>query len=216
MNDEAFAARVRDALAAPTDGPLAACFPAPLITAIVAGAEPHELGRLEIALRELLAALSAVGVPRGRQFVLLGSLVDATARATAARWRGALGVPVLLHDPLETPFVPGKSPSGDPYELGSELREAEAVVVVGPMRAGTDGLEGGPGLLCPGVVSARTRAAWESARATGGRAAATAFALDVERALTVDFALLWQSDGSLSAGEGRTRFSFLSSATGDA
>ena len=209
MTGETFAARVRAALAAPEAGPLAARFPAPLITAIVAGAEPGDLERLETTLIELLAALAAVGVPRGRQFVLLGSLLPSPAGESAARLREALGVPVLVHDPRDSDFVAGSSPEGEPIEMDSELREAEAVVVVGPARAGADGLEGGAGLLCPGVVSARTRAAWEAARTAGGPRAASAFALAVEHAVPVDLAVLWLDDATVTAGEGRARFAAL-------
>jgi ribose 1,5-bisphosphokinase PhnN len=93
--------------------------------------------------------------------------------------------------------------------MDSELREAEAVVVVGPERAGEDGLDGGAGLLCPGLVSARTRAAWEAAKTAGGRHAAMLFALAVERAVPADLAVLWQADGTVTAGEGRARFAAL-------
>ncbi|HVQ26118.1 MAG TPA: hypothetical protein VMV01_13115 [Planctomycetota bacterium] len=209
MTDTAFRARVRAALAAPEAGPLAARFPAPLITAIVAGADVGELERLELALTELIAGLAAVGVPRGRQFVLLGSLLPAPAGESATRLRAALGVPVLVHDSRDADFVAGASPEGAPFELDSELREAEAVVVVGPARAGPDGLEGGAGLLCPGVASLRTRAAWEAARTAGGAPSANAFALALERAVPADLAVLWQADGTVTAGEGRALFAAL-------
>jgi len=209
VTGETFAAGVRAVLAAPEAGPLAARFPAPLVTAIVVGAEPGDLVRLETTLIELIAALAAVGVPRGRQFVLLGSLLPSPAVESVARLRGALGVPVLVHDPRDSDFVAGSSPQGEPIEMDSELREAEAVVVVGPERAGADGLEGGAGLLCPGVVSARTRAAWEAAKTAGGRHAAMMFALAVERAVPADLAVLWQADGTVTAGEGRALFAAL-------
>ena len=209
MTGESFAARVRAVLAAPETGPLAARFPAPLITAIVAGAEPEDLERLELALTELITALAAVGVPRGRQFVLLGSLMPAPASESVGRLRAALAVPVLVHDPRDSDFVAGHGPEGERFELDSELREAEAVVVVGPARAGADGLQGGVGLLCPGVVSAGTRAAWEAVRAAGGPHAANAFALALERAVPADLALLWHADGAVTAGEGRAQFAAL-------
>ncbi len=205
MSDEAFAARVREALAAPEGGPLASRFTAPLVTALVAGAEAQDRERLEIALREVVNALHAVGVPRGRQFVLLGTLSPGPARDVVTQLRAALGVPVFAHDPLGAHFAVGTSASGASLELDDELREAEAVVVVGPARAGADGLEGGAGLLCPGVTSTATRAAWAAAR-TLAPGAAQAFSLAVEQAIPVDLALLWDASGAVAAGAGRERF----------
>ena len=203
-----FRARVRAALAAPEDGSLAARFPAPFVTAIVAGAEPGDHERLEIALSELVPALHAVGVPRGRQFVLLGALLPGPAAGVVARLRDALGVPVLVHAPQDAHYTAAAGPGGEPYEFHDELREAEAVVVTGPEFAGADGLEGGAGLLCPGVSSPRTRAAWERSRASGC-GAALAFSLRAERALAADLALLWRTDGSVTAGDGRARFTAI-------
>lgn len=205
MSDVAFRERVREALAAPQGGSLASRFPAPLVTAIVAGAEEPDAGRLDIALREVVAALQAVGVPRGRQFVLLGTLLPGAASELARTLRFALEVPVLVHDPSAAHFTAGHAEDGTAYELDDELREAEAVVVVGPARAGEDGQEGGVGLLCPGVVSVRTRAGWAAARSIAP-GAAQAYALGVEQAFPVDLALLWDAGGVLAAGAGRERF----------
>ena len=214
MSDEAFRARVRAALAAPDGGRLAAMFPAPLVTAIVAGGAPEESEQLEAALDELTSALHTIGVPRGRQFVLLGSrlaLSDAGAPPTLARLRARVGIPVLGHDPHGAHFLAGTSDDGHAFELDDELREAEALIVVGPAFAGADGREGGVGLLCPGVVSPRTRAAWEAARARSPGAADT-FSLALERCFPVDLALLWDRDGAVGAGEGRARFRALAGA----
>src|ERR1051325_8858920 len=69
--DAAWRERVRAALADLDTAALASRFPAPLVTALVADASEPGRG-LELALAETIAALDRVGVPRGRQFVLLG------------------------------------------------------------------------------------------------------------------------------------------------
>jgi hypothetical protein len=65
---------------------------------------------------------------------------------------------------------------------------------------------GGPFILCPGVAATRTRDAWHASLARGGTDAAVAFALEAERALPVQLAVLWDADGQVVAGGGRERF----------
>ena len=209
---EAFAAAVARALASPEDGPLTARFPAALVTAIAAAPDPGQPGLLERALAATISRLEEVGVPRGRQYVLLAAGAPDPGALTASL-RLALGVPVMAHDPAGPSFVAGHAPDGTPLELDDELREAEALVVVGPApRDG--GLRGGPFLLCPGLASARTALAWEVVLARGGPRAAWALALACEREARVDFAVLWDESGRVVAGGGRERFQALATAAG--
>jgi len=108
VNDAAGVARaVREALgrlAGEPAGGLAARFTAPLVTAIVA--EAADDGWLAPALDEVSRALERVGVPRGRQFVLLGSSASegasaspVGARAQAVRLRESLSLTAFAHDP---------------------------------------------------------------------------------------------------------------------
>jgi len=205
--DPAFEAAVREALRAPGGRPLAGRFPAPLVTAIVAGGAAAEGERLAAALAGTLEALERAGVPRGRQFVLLAT----GSRPAAAPLRAALGVPVLEHDPEGPHFVVGRAGDGTPFEVDDELREAEAIVVVGPEAAGEGG-GAGLALLCPGVVSARTAAACALVRARAGGAAAGAFVLELERGLGVDLAVTWDARGAVLAEGGRERFEAMARA----
>ncbi len=206
---------MRAALADPDTAALARRFPAPLMTALVADA--CEPGReLEIALAETIAALDRVGVPRGRQFVLLGGdPVTADAAARTRSLRAFLGVPVLAHAPGRAGFVAGRLASGAPIELDDELREAEAIVTVGGWSARADGPRGGPALLCPGVAAAATRAAFAAARARG-KAAAWEFALAAERVVPVDLSLGWDDAGHVVATGGREAFAAHARAAGEA
>lgn len=200
-----FAEAVARALAAPEDGPLAARFPAALVTAIVAWAPADERDRLELALAATIARLAGLGVPRGRQFVLLAAGPDART-VESKDLRDKLGVPVMAHDPAGAFFVAGRAADGSALEFSDELREAEALVVVGPARHAGEPPSGGPFMLCPGVAAARTRDAYFATLARGGADAALAFALAAERALPVDLAVLWDADGRVIAGGGRERF----------
>ncbi len=210
----AFRRSVRAALATPEDGPLTQRFVAPLITAIVAGIGDGTIETLEIALDELVVALATMGVPRGRQFVLLASPAGEELAAEPARLRDVLGIPVFAHTPDGTSFVAGRTPAGVPLELDDELREAEAIVTVGLATASPGQLRGGPFLLCPGVASARTAAAWQAACEPGGLAGALAFALAVEALAPVDLALTWDAAGRASAARGRARFAALARQAG--
>ena len=210
----AFQAAVRAALAAPEDGALAGRFPAPLVTALVADSSEPE-PRLAEALGELTATLASLGVPRGRQLVLLGGdPVVADAPARAQRLAARLGLPVLVHAPEYPGFVAGRLADGTPLELDDELREAEGVLCVGRGFAAAGRVVGGPYLLVPGVASARTRLALAGARARGGERAALEFALAAEVALPVDLAVCWDEQGRVVAGRGRERFAALARAAG--
>ena len=208
-----FGQRVRNALAAPEDGALATCFTAPLVTALVADAS-EDPSRLALALSELIRALDRIGVPRTRQFVLLGGdppMGGAASRASSLR--GMLGVPVLVSEPGRVGFVAGRLADGTPVELDDELREAEAIVTVGGWSPDAAAPRGGAALLCPGVASAATRAAYAAARARGG-GAAWAFALAAEREAPVDLSLAWDDSGRVVAASGRSAFAAHARAAG--
>jgi hypothetical protein len=208
-----FAERVRSALAAPEAGPLAARFTAPLMTVLVADTGDHPV-RLALALAELIRALDRIGVPRARQFVLLGGDPPAPAASERVRaLREALGVPVLASVPARAGFVAGRLADGTPIELDDELREAEAIVTVGSWSRDAAAPRGGAALLCPGVASAPTRAAYAAARARGD-GAAWAFALAAERAAPVDLSLAWDDAGQVIAASGRSAFAAHARAAG--
>jgi hypothetical protein len=197
--------RVRSALATPADGALATRFTGPLVTALVADAS-EEPRRLALVLAELIRALDHIGVPRARQFVLLGGDPPASdAAAIALALREALGVPVFVNAPERAGFVAGRLADGTPVELDDELREAEAIVTVGAWGIGADGPRGGAALLCPGVASAATRAAYAAARARGA-GPAWAFARAAEREAPVDLSLAWDDAGRVVAASGRSAF----------
>jgi hypothetical protein len=210
---EAFAREVARALAAPGDGPLAARFPGALVTAIAADAAPAERERLEIALGAVSRTLASLGVPAGRQFVLLAA-GPPWPTGGRERLRSSLGIPVLAHDPHGPCFVAGRTDGGEPVEVSDELREAEALVVVGPATGGPGECRGGPFILCPGLASSATAAAWAAAARALGAAGAFAFAAEAERLLSVQLALLWDAAGRVAAGGGRERFAALAAAAG--
>jgi hypothetical protein len=203
-----FAARVRSALASPVGGPLATRFVAPLVTALVA--ESSEPERLLPALVETSRALASVGVPPGRQFVLLGGPERESgggpAPALARDLARALGIPAHVHRPAAACFTAGRLDDGTPIELDDELREAEAIVVVGHCASAAGAMRGGPWLIVPGVASAATRRALAAARTGGGERAALAFSLAAERLAPVDFAVLWDDAGVVVAGAARALF----------
>ncbi|MCC6348036.1 MAG: hypothetical protein IT347_00395 [Candidatus Eisenbacteria bacterium] len=207
-----FRERVRKALASPLGGPLARLFAIPAVTAIVADAQGSGLDR--VALSELSAAMAGVGVPPGRTFVLLSGEPSADARERARALRAELGLPVMAQDPSHAAFVPGSLADGSPLELDDELREAEAIVVVGRIGADSAGrLRGGPAALLPGVASRATREAQAvrlAARADAASRASAAWreALDAASLAPVDFALLWNDADppEVLAGEGPAVF----------
>jgi len=213
-----FAAAVRaalDGLATSGEGGLAARFTAPLVTAIVVDAS--EGPWLVPALAALTDALAHVGVPRGRQFVLVGrdsAYGSGEARARAAALRRELLVAAVAHEPGDPAFTPGRLPDGTPLELDDELREAEAVLCVGRAFGAGGRVQGGPYLLAPGVASQATRRAFAALRARGGERAALAAALAAEAALPVDLALCWNEVGRVSAARGRDAFHALAKAAG--
>ena len=217
MSDAAGVARaVRAALgclAREPEGALAARFTAPLVTAIVAESTNDEW--LVPALDEVSRALERVGVPRGRQFVLLGQDGGANAsrvRAHAARLRDALSLAAFAHDPAGVVYTAGRAADGTPIELDDELREAEAMICIGRGFAAAGRVLGGPYLLAPGVASGRTRRAFEQARARGGERAALALALEAESFAPVDLAVCRDDRGHVVAGRGRECFAALARA----
>jgi len=204
----AFRARVRRALEAPLGGSLASRFGAATVTALVGDARGDE--RDAVALAEMMDALVTAGVPRGRMFVLLAhERPDAGGPAARAReLRETLGVPVLLHDGERgAHFRAGALADGLEVELDDELREAEAIVVVGCFRGdGQAGVCGGPAALLPGLASTATR------RTLAGHDLDAASVLAAARATCalapVDFALVWSEDDPprVLAGEGAAVF----------
>jgi hypothetical protein len=207
---------VREALGALTDstpGALAARFTAPLVTALVADAS--EDAGLVPALVEVSRALERVGVPRGRQFVLLGhggAVRRAELRARVARLRGELALALVAHDSAGPTFTVGQAADGTPIELDDELREAEAILCIGRSFAAAGRVHGGPYLLVPGVASQRTRDAIAAARTRGGEDAGLALALEAERLAPVDLAVGWDDHGRVLAGRGCERFAALARA----
>jgi len=184
-------------LAREPEGALAARFTAPLVTAIVAEDTDDEW--LVPALDEVSRALERVGVPRGRQFVLLGQDGGANAsrvRAHAARLRDALSLAAFAHDPAGVVYTAGRAADGTPIELDDELREAEAMICIGRGFAAAGRVLGGPYLLAPGVASGRTRRAFEQALAP------------------VDLAVCHDDRGHVVAGRGRERFAALAREAG--
>ncbi len=195
----AFRMQVRRALAAPVGGELRSVFAAPLITAIIADGQADE--RAETALVELIDALVRIGLPRGRMFALLTGSGPAgvTPRERARELHDTLGVPVLVHDPGRSAHSrAGVLADGTVLDLDDELREAEAVVVVG--RFGTDrgqAVRGGFCALAPGLASKDCAAALiPDAASPWSQRVEQAIARGRETASHVrcDFALLWSDD----------------------
>jgi hypothetical protein len=192
----AFRSAIEAAAMAPADGTLGSCFPAPLVTWLVAPADAGD--ELEDALAGTMRALERVGLMRGRQFVLLGGdPVPEYAAERARVLRRALGVPVLTHDPSRAGFVAGELPDGTCIELDDELREAEAIVSVSggtPWARAT--------AVVPGACVARTRVAFASTLANGGRPAAWGFLRAAERLAPIDLAVSWDANGVAWAASG--------------
>ena len=214
----AFSLRVREALVAPEGSSLATLFTAPLVTALVVDfAEARADERVRLALLEVSAALGRVGVPRGRQFVLMGGTVHASAPGVK-EWLAGLGrqlaLPVFAHDPTRG-FTAGRTPSREPIQLDDELREAEAILCIGRGFATAGRVHGGPFLLVPGVASLATIQAWEARRAEAGEGGALALALAAEEHAPVDLAISWDARGDrVRAGRGRTQFAALAREAG--
>jgi hypothetical protein len=169
------------------------------------------------ALACTVAALAAVGVPRGRQFVLLGHADEpAPGAASAARaLREVLGVPVLLHEPRGASFEAGRLAEGTPVALDDELREAEAIVAVGRLLRSPRGIEGAPALLCPGVAAPALRARDRSAR-EHSCAARLALWREVDALAPLDLVLAWEEHGGVRAQSGRALLEQLASSAGEA
>lgn len=212
--DVSFRGSLRHALADPLGGSMARHFAIPAVTAIVADGEFGEPDR--IALSELTEAMVRAGVPRGRMFVLLTgeAAPDEARRARARELRGLLGMPVIAHDPAQAGFTPGRAADGVALSLDDELREAESVVVCGPLGADRGGIvRGGPAALLPGLADGPTRAALEASLAAltepAARArAAFAMALAATEHVAIDFALVWNAGDppAVKAGAGRAVF----------
>lgn len=191
-----FRGAVRRALAAPQGGSLAQRFPAPHVTVLVGDAE---LGSHDsVALAEVVDALTHVGLPRGRMMTLLAGVrpIDAYRRERARELHDILGMPVVLHDPAGDQGFTVGSAAGLRIDLDDELREAEAVVVVGEFaRDPVRGAHGGPFALVPGLATGSTRARLEEhARGSDPSDVRSAWG-EVARAtlelVKVDLAVVW-------------------------
>ena len=101
-----------------------------------------------------------------------------------------------------------------PIDLDDELREAEAIVTMGPADVEPGGVTGGPFLLCPGAAGARTVELWNLIRDLHGLAEALRFSLEVERLAPVDLAITWDATGDVTVAPGTARFAALARAAG--
>lgn len=208
----AFRAAVRAALAAPLDGPLTTRFVAPSVTALVVHCDAGD--EVVAGVAETIAALERVGVPRGRQFVLLaGGAAPADAASRVKAWRDSLGVPVLVHDASRAGFVAGRLPDGTALELDDELREAESIVVLASIAAEHGGPWHAASLLCPGACTKPTRLA-VAAATSGDRDAAWSWVQAAEREAPIDLAVWWDGCDRVAAASGRVALAMW--ASGDA
>lgn len=192
-----FRGAVRRALAVPMGATLAQRFPAPHVTVLVGDADlrSHD----EVALAEVAEALTRVGLPRGRMMTLLAGTepLDAARRERAREMHDILGMPVVLHDPIGgASFAVGTTASGFTIQLDDELREAEAVVVVGEFANDhARGVHGGPFALLPGLASDETRERWANQMKASGEGSTDAWLLESAREVLalvkVDLALVW-------------------------
>lgn len=208
----AFRAEVRRALSQSVGLSLAQAFAAPKVTVIVADASVSE--RDVIALSELVESLVRVGTSRGRCMLLLSHAGPespaAAVKTQAKQLRATLGMPVVVHDPAEkSDWIPGAVDGIGECALDDELREAEAVVLVGRWSRRKDGeVHGGPALLLPGLADPATRARWGAGADRDARDAATRA---VTAIVPVDYALLWDASDPprVRAGSGAELFAAL-------
>lgn len=87
------------------------------------------------ALASVSRGLERHGIPAGRQLLLVPHFYDPPEpfAELAARLGAQLGIPALAHDKDRSPcFVFDRSEDGPDLEINDELREAEAVIFVGP------------------------------------------------------------------------------------
>jgi hypothetical protein len=153
----------------------------PGVTVLVVDDEQPEAA--ELALERMTRALDRAGIGARRRLVLVPArtgapappgLLDRLARAAAS--------PALAHDAVRSAgFSPGRDAGGVPLVVNDELREAELIVVLAPLRRGVlreDPLgvhaRIHPGLAVVGPGTARPDPA------------------AVRRLLPVDFAVLWR------------------------
>jgi hypothetical protein len=122
-----------------------------------------------------------------------------TPRERARELHDTLNIPILVHDPARSAHSrAGVLADGTVLELDDELREAEAVVVVG--RFGTDraqAVRGGFCALAPGLASAACAAALTADAAspwTQRVEQATARGREAASHIRCDFALVWSDD----------------------
>ncbi len=213
---DAFRARVRAALARPEDGALATRFFAPLVIALVVHADEDD-DAIVGAVLETLDALTHIGMPRGRAYVLLaGEGAPALAVVRVPQLRVALGVPVLVHEPARAGFAAGRLPDGSALVLDDELREAEAIVTLSSTGNGPAGAWRAASLLCPGACSDETRTAFASACARDGQGSQWQLVRAAEREAPIDLAVWWDDEGIVTAASGRWALAALAGTAGHA
>lgn len=125
------------------------------ITVIAAWPEP-EAAALAV-LGTIALALERHGIARGRQLLMIPNDSGRGGGDEAARALGArLGIVALARDPERRPhFTAGRTAGGVVVELDDELREAEAVVLAGPV-APASAATSLPAMLASGLASRRT------------------------------------------------------------
>jgi nickel-dependent lactate racemase len=153
------AAQVRQALRRPLGGLAGNCIPARALVLVVVP-DATRAAFLPATLPALLDELEAQGIQR-RQ-VQLAVACGAHRPPTPGEARALLGAEagrrvVHLHDAARGPHFPlGRTRRGTPVELDDALREAEAVLTLGPVAWHYfAGFGGGPKLIFPGLASRR-------------------------------------------------------------
>lgn len=197
------AAAVARALAAPLGASLAQAIPMPAVTVVVV--DGRACDQVARALPPLLEALERAGIGRGRSLLIAADTAPHTGvplDALEARRRlgaAAPGLPLIVPDREPRPrFRAGTLPDGTPLEFDDELREAEALLLVGPSREVQPGIPSpDPALLVPGLLGRDAWAALLARRGVrGARDGAFEAALRAARAaVPVDFVLAWEDRG---------------------
>jgi hypothetical protein len=191
-----FGEAVGRALERPAGGPLASAIPTAAQTVIVL--DPDD-PRAPAALPVVIEALVRTGHARGRLLVLAAATGPPPASAAAQALREAAGsVPVVFHDPdRSAAFRVGRAAAID-VDVDDELREAEAVVVLGAIASSASGARRpAEWLIVPGLAVRATRDALRAATAPerGARALDAHAAWSTAAALVhVDFEIAWRRE----------------------
>ncbi len=151
---------IREALSRPLGRAAGAALPAGAEILLVVPDATRQ-AHLPRVLPALFEELERVGVERGRiQLAIAGGVHRPLSAERARELVGAEAARRVLHvhDADSTPhFVAGRTRRGTPVELDDALREAEAVITVGPVAPHYfAGFGGGPKLVFPGLASRRS------------------------------------------------------------